>query len=168
MASSTPATPGPCSACAFRSSTTNPSPAPVATACSGCRTEEPMTPPIPHIVTPIRTLLIANRGEIARRIMRSAHAMGIICVAVYSDADADSPHVAEADLAVRLVGFSPADTYPRIDLILDAASACSAEAVHPRSGFPSESGPAGPAGDGGGLGRGGPSAGRTPPHGSQG
>ena len=54
--------------------------------------------------SPIRTLLVANRGEIARRIMRTAPAMGITTVAVYSDADADSPHVAEADLAVRLPG----------------------------------------------------------------
>jgi propionyl-CoA carboxylase alpha chain len=117
-----------------------------------------MTRPIPHIVTPIRNLLIANRGEIARRIMRSAHAMGIICVAVYSDADANSPHVAEADLAVRLVGFSPADTYLRIDLILDAASRCSADAVHPGYGFLSESGPAARAVNGAGLVWVGPSA----------
>jgi propionyl-CoA carboxylase alpha chain len=117
-----------------------------------------MTPPTPHNVTPIRTLLIANRGEIARRIMRSAHAMGITCVTVYSDADADSPHVAEADLAVRLVGVSPADTYLRIDLILDAASRCSADAVHPGYGFLSESGPAARAVTGAGLVWVGPSA----------
>src|ERR1035437_3711708 len=147
MASSTPATPGPCSACAFRSSTTNPSSAPVATACSGCRAAHPMTSPI----TPIRTLLVANRGEIARRIMRSARAMGITCVAVYSDADAESPHVAEADLAVRLPGVSPADTYLRVDLILEAASRCAADAVHPGYGFLSESGTAARAVTGAGL-----------------
>ncbi|HEY1990193.1 MAG TPA: biotin carboxylase N-terminal domain-containing protein [Acidimicrobiales bacterium] len=92
--------------------------------------------------TPIRTLLVANRGEIARRIIRSARAMGITSVAVYSDADADSPHVAEADLAVRLPGVSPADTYLRVDLILEAASRCAADAVHPGYGFLSESGTA--------------------------
>jgi propionyl-CoA carboxylase alpha chain len=101
--------------------------------------------------TPIRTLLVANRGEIARRIMGSARAMGITTVAVYSDADADSPHVVEADLAVRLPGVSPADTYLRVDLILDAASRCSADAVHPGYGFLSESGPAARAVTGAGL-----------------
>jgi propionyl-CoA carboxylase alpha chain len=101
--------------------------------------------------TPIRTLLVANRGEIARRIMRSARAMGITSVAVYSDADADSPHVAEADLAVRLPGVSPADTYLRVDLILDAASRCAADAVHPGYGFLSESGTAARAVAGAGL-----------------
>ena len=107
-----------------------------------------MTSPTP---TPIRTLLVANRGEIARRIMRTARAMGITSVAVYSDADADSPHVAEADLAVRLPGVSPADTYLRVDLILDAASRCAADAVHPGYGFLSESGTAARAVTGAGL-----------------
>ena len=106
-----------------------------------------MTSPI----TPIRTLLVAKRGEIARRIMRSARAMGITCVAVYSDADAESPHVAEADLAVRLPGVSPADTYLRVDLILEAASRCAADAVHPGYGFLSESGTAARAVTGAGL-----------------
>ncbi len=73
---------------------------------------------------PIRTLLVANRGEIAARIMRTARAMGIATVAVYSDADAESPHVAEADTAVRLPGTAPVDTYLRSALILDAASRC--------------------------------------------
>ena len=89
---------------------------------------------------PIRTLLVANRGEIARRIMRTARAMGIATVAVYSDADEDSPHVAEADLAVRLPGAAPADTYLRSALILDAASRSGADAIHPGYGFLSESG----------------------------
>jgi len=89
---------------------------------------------------PIRTLLVANRGEIARRIMATARAMGIATVAVYSDADAGSPHVAEADLAVRLPGTAPVDTYLRHDLLLDAARRSEADAVHPGYGFLSESG----------------------------
>ena len=52
--------------------------------------------------TPFSSLLVANRGEIARRVFRSARAMGLRCIAVYVDADADAPHVAEADEAVRL------------------------------------------------------------------
>jgi propionyl-CoA carboxylase alpha chain len=92
------------------------------------------------VVTPIRTLLVANRGEIARRIMRTARAMGMTTVAVYSDADADSPHVAEADMAVRLPGVTPADTYLRSALIVDAAWRCSVDAIHPGYGFLSESG----------------------------
>jgi propionyl-CoA carboxylase alpha chain len=87
---------------------------------------------------PITSLLVANRGEIARRIFRTARSMGITCVAVYSDADADSPHVAEADLAVRLPGLSPTDTYLRTDLLLQAAARSGAEAVHPGYGFLSE------------------------------
>ena len=89
---------------------------------------------------PIRTLLVANRGEIAARIMRTARAMGIATVAVYSDADAESPHVAEADAAVRLPGTAPVDTYLRSALILDAASRSGADAIHPGYGFLSESG----------------------------
>jgi acetyl/propionyl-CoA carboxylase alpha subunit len=84
---------------------------------------------------------VANRGEIARRIMRSARAMGIATVAVHSDADAGSPHVHEADLAVRLPGVAPADTYLRHDLLIDAARRTGADAVHPGYGFLSESGP---------------------------
>ena len=95
---------------------------------------------LPHSLKPIRTLLVANRGEIARRIMRTARAMGIATVAVYSDADKGSPHVAEADLAVRLPGTAPADTYLRSALILDAASRSGADAIHPGYGFLSESG----------------------------
>ncbi len=87
---------------------------------------------------PITSLLVANRGEIARRIFRTARSMGITCVAVYSDADADSPHAAEADLAVRLPGLSPTDTYLRSDLLLDAAARSGADAIHPGYGFLSE------------------------------
>ena len=102
-----------------------------------------VTPPAPDTVPadrPVTRLLVANRGEIAVRIMRSARAMGIATVAVHSDADAGSPHVAAADLAVRLPGVAPADTYLRHDLLLDAARRTGADAVHPGYGFLSESG----------------------------
>ncbi|MGD0882948.1 MAG: biotin carboxylase N-terminal domain-containing protein [Acidimicrobiales bacterium] len=88
----------------------------------------------------VTSLLVANRGEIARRIMRTARSMGITTVAVHSDADASSPHVTEADLSVHLPGVSPADTYLRHDLLLDAARRSGADAVHPGYGFLSESG----------------------------
>ncbi len=103
-------------------------------------TINPMPAGNPGALNPIRTLLVANRGEIARRIMRSARMMGIATVAVYSDADAGSPHVREADLAVQLPGVSPSDTYLRSAMILDAASRSGADAIHPGYGFLSESG----------------------------
>ncbi|HVV75936.1 MAG TPA: biotin carboxylase N-terminal domain-containing protein [Mycobacteriales bacterium] len=86
----------------------------------------------------IRRILVANRGEIARRVFRTAREMGIGTVAVYSDADADLPFVGEADQAVRLPGTSPADTYLRGDLVIAAAQATGADAVHPGYGFLSE------------------------------
>ncbi|MFQ6230323.1 biotin carboxylase N-terminal domain-containing protein, partial [Nocardia sp. NPDC002869] len=86
----------------------------------------------------ITSVLVANRGEIARRIFASCRRMGVGTVAVYSDADADSPHVAEADAAVRLPGNTPAQTYLRADLIIAAAQATGADAVHPGYGFLSE------------------------------
>ena len=86
----------------------------------------------------IGTLLIANRGEIAARIIRTAHALGIATVAVYSDPDAEAPYVTMADQAVRLPGAAPADTYLRGDLIIAAAAATGAGAVHPGYGFLSE------------------------------
>jgi propionyl-CoA carboxylase alpha chain len=86
----------------------------------------------------ISTLLIANRGEIAARIIRTAHALGIATVAVYSDPDAEAPYVTLADQAVRLPGAAPADTYLRGDLIIAAAAATGAGAVHPGYGFLSE------------------------------
>ncbi|RDI18315.1 propionyl-CoA carboxylase alpha chain [Lentzea flaviverrucosa] len=86
----------------------------------------------------IKTLLIANRGEIARRIIRTCQAGGIRTVAVFSDPDAESPHVREADFAVRLPGASPTETYLRADLLVEAAVKAGADAVHPGYGFLSE------------------------------
>ncbi|RYX91746.1 MAG: ATP-grasp domain-containing protein [Comamonadaceae bacterium] len=86
----------------------------------------------------MRTLLVANRGEIARRIFRTADAMGIATVAVHSDADASALHVAEAGAAHALGGNASADTYLRIDKILEAARVTGADAVHPGYGFLSE------------------------------
>lgn len=86
----------------------------------------------------IRKLLIANRGEIAVRIMKTAKARGIATVAVYSDADADALHVRFADEAVRIGPAEAAQSYLRIDAIIDAAKAVGANAIHPGYGFLSE------------------------------
>ena len=86
----------------------------------------------------INRVLIANRGEIARRIIRTCRRLGIATVAVHSDADADAPYVAEADVAVHLPGNAPTDTYLRIDLLLDAAQRTGCDAVHPGYGFLAE------------------------------
>ncbi|MGH3727630.1 MAG: acetyl/propionyl/methylcrotonyl-CoA carboxylase subunit alpha [Micromonosporaceae bacterium] len=86
----------------------------------------------------IRRLLVANRGEIARRVFRTCRGLGIETVAVYSDPDADAPHVTEADIAVRLPGATPAETYLRGDLLVDAAATAAADAIHPGYGFLSE------------------------------
>ncbi|MEO6985680.1 MAG: biotin carboxylase N-terminal domain-containing protein, partial [Paralcaligenes sp.] len=84
------------------------------------------------------TLLIANRGEIARRVAATAHRLGLRTVAVYSDADAQARHVADCDTAVHIGGSEPRASYLRIDAILDAARQTGAQAIHPGYGFLSE------------------------------
>ncbi|MFE6863157.1 acetyl/propionyl/methylcrotonyl-CoA carboxylase subunit alpha [Nocardia sp. NPDC057668] len=86
----------------------------------------------------ITNVLVANRGEIARRVFATCRRMGIGTTAVYSDADAAAPHVAEADAAIRLPGNTPAETYLRGELIIEAALAAGADAIHPGYGFLSE------------------------------
>jgi propionyl-CoA carboxylase alpha chain len=86
----------------------------------------------------INRLLVANRGEIARRVFASCRRLGIETVAVHSDADAGLPFVAEADVAVRLPGNTSAETYLRGDLVIEAARRTGADAVHPGYGFLSE------------------------------
>ena len=86
----------------------------------------------------VSRLLIANRGEIARRVIRTAQRMGIATVAEYSDADQGALHVQEADTAVALGGTLSSESYLRIDKLLQAARDTGADAVHPGYGFLSE------------------------------
>jgi 3-methylcrotonyl-CoA carboxylase alpha subunit len=83
-------------------------------------------------------ILIANRGEIACRVIRTAHRLGIRCIAVYSDADRDAMHVALADEAYRLGPPPVAESYLRMERIIEIALASGAEAIHPGYGFLSE------------------------------
>src|ERR1700730_16426070 len=84
------------------------------------------------------SVLVANRGEIARRVVRTARRMGIRAVAVYSDADADLPYVHEADQAVRRVPAPPAKSYLASAALIEAATKTGATAVHRGYGFLAE------------------------------
>ena len=87
---------------------------------------------------PFRRLLVANRGEIAVRIIRACRELGIETVAVYSDSDATATHVRMADVAVRLGPSAPSESYLRIDAVIQAAIDTGAEAIHPGYGFLAE------------------------------
>jgi len=86
----------------------------------------------------IKRLLVANRGEIARRVFRTAKEMGIFTVAVYSDGDSDAPFVKDADLAIALGGTTATESYLNTAKILEAAKSVGADAIHPGYGFLSE------------------------------
>ena len=87
----------------------------------------------------IRKVLVANRGEIARRVFRTCREMGIATVAVHSDADSGEPHVVDADETVHLPGVLAADTYLNVEALLTGAKETGADAIHPGYGFLSES-----------------------------
>ena len=95
-------------------------------------TTQPITAE-PQAATPITSVLVANRGEIARRIFRTARSMGMRCIAVFVDADADAPFVRDADEAIRLPGG-----YLDGDAVIAAARITGADAIHPGYGFLSE------------------------------
>ncbi len=89
-------------------------------------------------IKPITKLLVANRGEIARRICRTAQDMGIATVAIYADGDANAPYVREADMAIALNGRSSVETYLDVGKVMAACETSGADAVHPGYGFLSE------------------------------
>jgi acetyl/propionyl-CoA carboxylase alpha subunit len=91
-----------------------------------------------QVAAPFRRILIANRGEIALRIIRACHELGIEAVAVYSDADRDAGHVRAADAAVRLGPAPATESYLRGDALIEAARETGAEAIHPGYGFLAE------------------------------
>src|SRR5687767_399025 len=93
--------------------------------------------PMPRALM-FRKLLIANRGEIALRIIRACRELGVRSVAVYSDADAHAPHVREADEAVNIGPAPSSQSYLLGDVIIDAAKRLGADAIHPGYGFLSE------------------------------
>jgi acetyl-CoA carboxylase biotin carboxylase subunit len=85
-----------------------------------------------------RRVLVANRGEIAIRVIRACRESGIQSIAVFSDADADAPHVGEADVSVRIGPAAPSESYLSIEALVEAAASTGAEAIHPGYGFLSE------------------------------
>ena len=85
-----------------------------------------------------KKILIANRGEIAIRILRACRELGIKTVAVYSDADKNSLHIQQADEAIHIGAASPKESYLNVDKLLQAALASKADAIHPGYGFLSE------------------------------
>jgi geranyl-CoA carboxylase alpha subunit len=87
---------------------------------------------------PVGRVLVANRGEIALRIIRACHEEGLEAVAVYSSVDRGAQHVAEADVAVAIGGATPADSYLVIDRLIAAAESTGAQLVHPGYGFLAE------------------------------
>jgi acetyl-CoA carboxylase biotin carboxylase subunit len=89
-------------------------------------------------MTPVTRVLVANRGEIALRIIRACHEEGLEAVAVYSQADRLSPHVRAADLAVEIGPAAPSESYLRIDRLIEAARQTGAQAIHPGYGFLAE------------------------------
>ena len=86
----------------------------------------------------IQRILVANRGEIARRVFRTCREIGVETVAVFSDPDEGEPHANEADEAINLPGSSPIDTYLNVKAVLSAASKSGADAIHPGYGFLAE------------------------------
>jgi len=95
-------------------------------------------PPRPASGAPFRRVLVANRGEIAVRIIRACHEAGMEAVAIYSDADAEAQHVRLADLAIRIGPPAPSESYLRIEAVVAAAIDAGADAIHPGYGFLAE------------------------------
>src|SRR5437016_12697803 len=111
---------------------------PRSTATSPCKGSVMGTGPLPSTPTLFRKVLIANRGEIAVRIIRACRELGLRTVAVYSDADRRAMHVRYATEAYHIGPSSPRESYLRIDKILDVAKRSGADAIHPGYGFLSE------------------------------